>query len=303
MDFKTLKKNSGQAYLDKVAKEMEQMNNPFAKETDNRFWYPEVDSSGNGSAVIRFLPGAAVDGEDAPEYVRLFHHSFQHPETSRWYIENSLTTLKQPDPVTEYNSKLWNSTKDEESPARKQARHQKRKLTFYSNIYVISDPRTPENEGKVFLYRYGKKIYDKLDLLMHPEFEGDPRINPFDLWSGANLKMRIRTKAGYRNYDESVFDSPGPLFSDDKKIEAVWKQAYSLKEIVAPDKFKSYDELEKRLKFVLGEEEDEIPFDTTPARAPSRAPSKSDAGKSRASSVIDDDLDFDLDEFKELADD
>lgn len=304
MDFKTLKKNSGTAYLEKLSEKMEKMSNPYSKESDDRFWYPAVDASGNGSAVIRFLPGAAVDGEDAPECVRMFHHSFQNPETGHWYIENSLTTLKQKDPVTEFNSKLWNSTKDENHPARKQASHQKRKLTFYSNIYVISDPRTPENEGKVFLYRYGKKIYDKLDLLMHPEFPGDPRVNPFDLWKGANLRLRIRTKAGYRNYDESVFEAPSPLFDDDKKIEEVWNQAYSLNDIVSPDKFKSYDELEKRLHFVLGldkigrnVDKDDVPFDPTPSRSQSRSQSKTNRN------TTDDDLDFDLEEFRSLADD
>ena len=301
MDFKSLKKSSGGMSLDRLAAELEKINTPMEKQVDERFWYPAVDASGNGSAIIRFLPGPAVDGDDALPWVRIFHHGFQGP-TGKWYIENSLTTLGLNDPVSEYNSKLWKSTEDDNGPERKQARAQKRKLNYISNIYVISDPKNPENEGKVFLFRYGKKIFDKINILMKPEFDEDQPVNPFDFWEGANFKMRIRNVDGYRNYDQSNFETPKPLFSDDKKLEEIWKSEYSLNELVAPDKFKSYDDLNRRLKEVLDEEEvvsrkspmeEDIPFDADP---PARRPAKA--------TVVDvDDEDDDLAAFRALAED
>lgn len=250
-NFASLKKSSNS--LDRLAKEIEKINSPATTEKaeDTRFWKLERDKSGNGSAVIRFLPAPAVDGDDALPWVRIFNHGFKGP-TGKWYIENSLTTLNQKDPVSEYNSQLWNSSSDDGSAARKQARDQKRRLTYISNILVISDPKHPENEGKVFLFKYGKKIFDKITLLMNPEFEGDKPVNPFDLWKGANLKLRMRTVDGYPNYDQSLFDSPGPIDSDDGKLEKIWKSEYSLKEFTDPKNFKSYDDLKKKLNDVLG---------------------------------------------------
>jgi hypothetical protein len=247
--LKTLKKTSFD--MSRLVREVERMNTVGGKENDQRFWQPEVDKAGNATAIIRFLPAPASDGDDALPWVRIFRHAFKGP-TGRWYIENSLTTLNQQDPVGDYNSKLWNSTQDDNSPARKQARDQKRKLTYISNIYVISDPKNPENEGKVFLYKYGKKIFDKISLLMHPEFEGETPINPFDFWNGANFKLRAKQVDGFRNYDASVFDAPSSLFDKDEKLEEIWKQEYSLKEFVGPDQFKSYDVLKQQLVAVLG---------------------------------------------------
>ena len=250
VNFATLKKSSN--VLDRLNKELEKLNTPTSseKQEDTRFWQPEVDKSGNGVAVIRFLPAPAVDGDDALPWVRIFNHGFKGP-SGKWYIENSLTTLNQKDPVSEYNSVLWNSTSDDSSPARKQAREQKRRLTYISNIYVVSDPKNPQNEGKVFLYKYGKKIFDKISLLMNPEFEGDDPINPFDLWTGAHFRLKIRTVEGYRNYDQSVFATQSALSDDDAELERIWKSEYSLKDFLDAKNFKSYDDLKKKLEDVL----------------------------------------------------
>jgi hypothetical protein len=247
--FSSLKKSS--ANIDRLIKEMEKVNSGSSeKQVDDRFWQPEVDKAGNGVAIIRFLPGPAVDGDDALPWVRVWSHGFKGP-TGKWYIENSLTTLNQKDPVTEYNSELWAQSDSDESWQRKQVRAQKRKLTYISNIYVISDPKNPENEGKVFLYRYGKKIFDKISLLMNPELEAEKPINPFDFWSGCNFKLSIRNVQGYRNYDQSTFYGASPLKDNDDEMEAIWKKQYSLKEFVDPANFKSYDELKRRLHDVL----------------------------------------------------
>ena len=211
---------------------------------DERLWKLEVDKSGNGYAVIRFLP--APNGEDLP-FVKLYSHAFQGP--GGWYIENSLTTLGQKDPVSEYNTTLWNNGTD---AGKDLARKQKRKLTYVSNIYVVKDPANPENEGKVFLYKYGKKIFDKLTAAMQPEFEDEEAIDPFDFWQGANFSSKAKNVAGYRNYDSSEFAAVSALLDDDEAMEGIWKQQYSLEEFVAPDQFKSYDDLKKRLGYVLG---------------------------------------------------
>ena len=244
MSFANLKKQSKLGSLTaKLVKEVEKLNTNGAS-GDDRLWKLEVDKSGNGYAVIRFLP--APDGEDLP-FVKLYSHAFQGP--GGWYIENSLTTLGQKDPVSEYNSQLWNNGTDAGKDA---ARKQKRKLTYISNIYVVKDPANPENEGKVFLYKYGKKIFDKLTAAMQPEFEDEEAIDPFDFWQGANFKLKAKNVAGYRNYDSSEFTAVTPLLDDDDALEAVWKKENSLKEFIDADQFKSYDDLKKRLEYVLG---------------------------------------------------
>ena len=244
MSFSNLKKQSSLGSLTaKLVQQVEKMNKG-SNGADDRLWKPEVDKAGNGYAVIRFLP--AVDGEDMP-WAKLYTHAFQG--SGGWYIENSLTTLGSKDPVSEYNSQLWNSGIDADKEV---ARKQKRKLSYYSNIYVVKDPTNPQNEGKVFLFRYGKKIFDKITASMQPEFEDEEAINPFDFWAGANFKLKIKKVAGFWNYDSSEFAAPSPLLDDDDALETLWKKQYSLAELVAPDQFKSYDDLKKRLNYVLG---------------------------------------------------
>ena len=249
--FANLKRSSTES-LSKLTQELEKLNtSSFSKSNEeNNYWKPTVDKAQNGSATIRFLP--APEGEDMP-FVRLWDHGFQGP-TGKWYIENSLTTLGQDDPVSEYNSELWAVSDDDNSPTRKQAREQKRRLHFISNILVINDPGNSENNGKVFLYQYGKKIFDKLNDLMNPF--NDPvnpiaPVNPFDMWAGATFKLRIRKFEGYRNYDKSEFDKPAPIPGTDEQLEAIWKSEHSLKALLDPSKFKSYDELKKKLVSVL----------------------------------------------------
>ena len=211
---------------------------------DERLWKPELDKTGNGYAVIRFLP--AVDGENMP-WAKIWNHAFQGP-TGQWYIENSLTTLNQNDPVSEMNSAYWNSGVESDKEI---ARRQKRKVQYFSNIYVVSDTKHPEHEGKVFLFRYGKKIFDKIMEAMQPAFEDENPINPFDFWEGANFKLKIRKVDGFWNYDKSEFEAPSALFDNDDDIEEVWNKQYALNEFTAPTNFKSYDELKTRLNMVL----------------------------------------------------
>ncbi len=237
--------------LDKLISAVKEDNkDPSEKKSyvDERLWKPELDTSGNGYAVIRFLP--AIEGEDLP-WAKLFSHAFQGP-TGQWYIENSRTTLGRgdvgKDPASEYNSSLWNSGVETDKEI---ARKQKRKLSYYSNIYVVSDSKNPHNEGKVFLFRYGKKIFDKLMAAMQPEFEDEKPINPFDFWKGANFKLKIRKVDGFWNYDKSEFEAPSPVLDDDSAIERIWKEQYSLADFTAPSNFKSYEELKTRLDAVL----------------------------------------------------
>ena len=243
MSLESLKRSNS---LDKLLGEVQKENAPQEKKSykDERLWKPEVDKSGNGYAVVRFLP--AVEGEDMP-WAKVWNHAFQGP-TGQWYIENSLTTLGQKDPVSEMNSAYWNTGIEADKEI---ARKQKRKLQYFSNIYVVSDSKHPENEGKVFLFRYGKKIFDKIMAAMQPEFEDEKAINPFDFWEGANFKLKIRKVAGYWNYDSSDFDNPSPLFDNDAQIEDVWKTQYPLNEFTATTNFKSYEELKTRLDAVL----------------------------------------------------
>ena len=242
MSFSTLKKRSGSS-LESLVKEAEKLNKQ-GPGADERFWKPELDKSGNGYAVIRFLP--APDGEDLP-WAKVYSHAFQGP--GGWYIENSLTTVNKKDPVGEVNRKLWNSGLDSDKDI---ARKQKRKLSYYTNIQVVRDPAHPENEGKVFLYKFGKKIYDKITAAMQPEFEDETPINPFDLWEGANFKLKICKVAGFWNYDKSEFDSVSALDTDDAKLESIWKEEHSLTAFTNEDQFKTYEELQTRLSEVLG---------------------------------------------------
>ena len=245
MSFASLKKQSTLGSLTaKLVKEVEKVNNTGGG-GDDRLWKPELDKTGNGYAVIRFLP--APDGEEIP-WAKLYSHAFQGP--GGWYIENSLTTTGGKDPVSDYNRELWNTGTDANKDT---VRKQKRKLSYYSNIYVVKDPTNPQNEGKVFLFKFGKKIFDKVMEAMQPEFEDETPINPFDFWQGANFKLKIKKVAGFWNYDSSEFDSVSPLLDDDDALEALWKKEYSLTAVTAADQFKSYDDLEKRLKYVLGQ--------------------------------------------------
>ena len=286
--------------LERLTKEINKLaNKETSSNEDDRFWQPEVDKAGNGYAVIRFLP--APQNEELP-WVRIWNHGFQGP--GGWYIENSLTTLGQQDPVSEMNSKLWNSGNEKDKEI---VRQRKRRLTYIANIYVVKDPAHPENEGKVFLYKFGKKIFDKINEKMNPQFEDEKPMNPFDLWAGANFKLKIRKVEGYRNYDKSEFEDSSPLSDDDADMEAIWKTEYSLAELVAPDKFKSYDELKKRLDKVLAEpssrkneEEDDVPFER-PVSRPAAAPAVGKTASAPKKPVVDDDDDLEF--FKKLAED
>jgi len=233
--------------LDKLLKQVQKDESPTTEKksyVDERLWKPQVDKAGNGMAIIRFLP--APVNEEMP-WVRVWNHAFQGP-TGQWYIENSLTTLNQKDPVSEYNTQLWNSGVESDKEI---ARKQKRKLQYYANIYVVQDSANPENEGKVMLYKFGKKIFDKLMEAMQPAFEDETPINPFDLWEGANFKLKIRKVDGYWNYDKSEFESQSQLAPSDEEMEAIYNKEYSLADFLAPTNFKSYDELKTRLDAVL----------------------------------------------------
>ena len=244
MSFANMKKQR-KSNFSRLNEEIGKINNGDQKgNQDDRFWKPELDKSGNGYAVLRLLP--PVDGEDLP-WVRIFNHGFQGP--GGWYIENSLTTLGKKDPVSEYNSQLWNSGIEANKDL---ARKQKRRLTYISNVLVLEDPKHPENEGKVFLYKYGKKIFDKINDLMNPQFEDESPINPFDFWEGANFKLKIRKVEGFTNYDKSEFAAPSALMDgDDKRLEDLWKTQYKLQEFLLPENFKTFDELQERLDKVL----------------------------------------------------
>lgn len=291
-NFASLKKSS--ADISRLNKEIEKLNAPAegGSKDDTRFWSPEVDKAGNGYAVIRFLPAPAADGDDALPWVRVFNHGFKGP-TGKWYIENSLTTIGQKDPVSEYNSQLWNASSDDQSPTRKQAREQKRRLTYIANVMVITDPKNPENEGQIKLFKFGKKIFDKITLAMNPQYQDEKPMNPFDLWNGANFKIKIRQVEGYRNYDLSSFDAPTALSADDKELEKIWKSEYSLKEFTDPKNFKSYDELKRKMNEVLGLSG----MSDLDARSPTAVPSF-EAPKARKS--VEDSVPFDTDEDEDL---
>jgi len=244
MKLSALKKSSS---LDKLTKAIEETQKPRYAKDDDRFWQPEVDKAGNGFAIVRLLDAPEVDGEDGLPWVQVFNHGFQGP--GGWYIENCPTTIGGKCPACEHNSTLWNSGIEANKDI---VRKQKRRLTYIANIQVISDKNRPENEGNVYLWKFGKKIFDKIQEKLSPEFEDETPMNPFDFWKGANLKIKIRHVDGFRNYDKSEFDLPSPIAEDDKEIEAIWKSAHSLQQFVAPEEFKSFDELSDRLNRVLG---------------------------------------------------
>ena len=292
IDFKSLKKSAGNT--DKLTKAIQDTQKQSYAKDDERFWQPEVDKAGNGFAVVRLLDAPAVDGEDALPWVRVFNHGFQG--AAGWYIENCPTTIGGECPACEHNNTLWNSGIEANKDI---VRKQKRRLTYIANVLVITDKNRPENEGKVFLWKFGKKIFDKIQEKLTPQFEDETAVNPFDFWKGANLKIKIRNVEGYRNYDKSEFDTPAPVYEDDKKIEALWKSAHSLKQFVAPDQFKSHAELKSKLDRALGAggaaaaaakklDDDSAPWDE-PKSVPAR--------KTAEAVSVDDDMDY----FKKLA--
>jgi hypothetical protein len=291
--FANLKRN--RSSFEKLSKAIEtaQTSAEAGSKDDTRFWVPEVDKSGNGMAVIRFLPAPAADGDDALPWIRVFSHGFQGP--GGWLIDNCLTTINEKCPVCEHNSVLWNSGIEANKEI---VRKQKRKLNYIANVLIISDPKHPENEGQVRLFKFGKKIFDKITEAMNPEFADETPINPFDLWEGANFKLKIRNVEGYRNYDKSEFDKQEALFGgDDDKLEKLWKSEHSLTEFTEKKHFKSFDQLKTRLDKVLGFEGAATPIKS---KADDEVVSKftDDAILSKKSSIADDD---DLDYFKSLA--
>jgi len=309
--FSALKKARTNSF-DKLNSQLQKMTTPSGGNGNEDYWKLEVDKAGNGYAVFRFLP--APQGEDMP-FVRMWDHGFQGP--GGWYIENSLTTLGQEDPVSEYNSKLWNE--DGSNAAKEQVRKQKRRLSFHANIYVVKDSANPQNEGKVFKYKFGKKIFDMLNDAMNPQYEDETPINPFDFWAGADFKLKARNVEGYRNYDKSEFAAPAPLADpdgnalSDEQLEEIWNQQHSLQEIIDPKNFKSYNELKAKLYKVLAldgsshaptntAEDDDPGMDFTPKFQERSAPAMAEAPSPTISSSDDDDDDT-LDFFKSLADD
>lgn len=288
MSFNTLKKSKSSS-IDKLLAAAESTNGKTEQQSygDDRFWKPTRDKSGNGYAVIRFLP--APEGEDLP-WVKYWDHGFQGP-TGLWYIENSLTSIGQDDPVSEMNSALWNSGRDEDKAI---ARDRKRRLHYASNIYVVSDPANPQNEGKVFLYKFGKKIFDKIMEAMQPDFADEDPVNPYDFWEGADFKLKIRKVEGWVNYDKSEFAAPSPLLGgDDDDLEGVYNKLHSLKDFVDPKNYKTYDELKMKLNRVLGvaagHAEAPSAFVMAAEEAPAPAPAVETASPFADSSDDDDD--------------
>lgn len=296
LDFSALKKNRGT--FDSLMKEVEKIATPQTEtsQKDDRFWALEVDKVGNGYAIIRFLP--PPKGEELP-WVRVWNHGFQGP-SGKWYIENSLTTLNKPDPVSELNTELWNSGTEANKEI---ARKQKRRLTYMANIYIVKDPAHPENEGKVMLYKFGKKIFDKIKDAMQPTYEDEEPINPFDFWKGANFKLKARNVEGYRNYDKSEFDSPTLLLDDDSELESIWNKEHSLQEFLDPKNFKSYEELKAKLESVLSTSSaPKAEHTELEERVQERAPVKTLAAKPKEEIDLDDD-DESLSYFAKLAND
>lgn len=296
MSFANLKRNRD-SLADKLTKAIETTTQTAeaGSKDDTRFWTATVDKSGNGMATIRFLPAPGVDGEDGLPWVRRFDHGFQGP--GGWFIDNCLTTTGDKCPVCEHNSTLWNSGIEANKDI---VRKQKRRLSYVANIYVVSDPAHPENDGTVRLFKFGKKIFDKISEAMNPEFADETPVNPFDLWDGANFKLKIRNVEGYRNYDKSEFAAQGALFDDDDKLEAVYKQEYSLKDFTDKKNFKPYEQLKARLDKVLGFEGDALPsIRAEDVELHTPAPVRAKPAPAPVANSTDDDLDY----FKSLAED
>lgn len=289
--FAALKRSRDNS-MERLTKELDKFANQTKRQEDDRFWKPEVDKSGNGYAVVRFLP--APQGDDVP-WVRIWSHGFQGP--GGWYIENSLTTINQQDPVSELNSKLWNSGSEKDKET---ARKQKRKLNYISNILVVKDPAHPENDGKVLLFKYGKKIFDKLNEKMNPEFEDEKPVNPFDMWNGANFKLKIRNVEGYRNYDKSEFDEPSAISDNDDNLETLWKSEHVLKPFLAPDQFKAYGDLANRLERVLSGSKTQSTSEETAEAAPVSKVAEAKSAQTKKASFDEDDDDT-LAMFEKLA--
>lgn len=243
-------KNNSQSLLE-LTNKIDNMNNKFKSFNDDRFWQPTPDKAGNSAAVIRFLPPSM--GEDTP-FVKYFEHSFQDKNTKMWYIEKSLTTIGKPDPCTEYNRTLWNSGTEGQNQARKQKRNEK----YISNILVISDPNNPDAEGKVFLFKYGPKIFGKIQEALQPKLEIDKPFNPFDFFKGANFKLVMTKNDVFVNYDSSSFYPVSPLSDNEEFIRNVWENQYKLNEFIDPSSFKTYEELKERLEAVCGLNEPEF---------------------------------------------
>lgn len=304
MSFAALKKNRSSAF-EKLTKQLnEAESRSYSDDDDKLYWKPTRDKAGNAQAIIRFLPG--LEGEEP--FVKTWDHGFKGP-SGKWYIEKSLRTIGKDDPVSQLNSKLWNSGNDKD---KEQARAQKQRLKFVSNIYVINDQNNPENNGKVFLFAYGKKIFDKLNDAMNPEFDTDTPVNPFDMWEGANFRLVVRTEGPFPNYDKSRFEDSAPLNDDDGQLEAIYNLQHSLKEIIDPSKFKSYEELDAKLKLVLGststvssrdeDEEDDGRFNVGSRMKESAEPEqKSEQSEYDKASASSDDDEDELEYFKNLA--
>ena len=269
MDFSKLKTESGNLAKLKAKAEALSASTESPQNKEN-YWKPEVDKVGNGSAVIRFLPESPEDGESAVPWVKVFSHGFQGP--GGWLIDNCLTTKGQTCPVCEHNNKLWNSGIEANKDV---VRKQKRKLSYIANVYIVSDPKHPENEGQVKLFKFGAKIFEKITGVMNPTFEDEAAFNPFDLWTGANFKLKITKVAGYQNYDKSEFATPAPLLNDDAKLEEIWKSEFGLKDLTADKEFKSYDDLKSRLEKVLGLNGD-VPVPKTTVETLKAMPRKSE---------------------------
>jgi len=294
IDFSKMKSNSGN--LGKLTKAIEALNaSSDGGDSKEKYWRPEVDKAGNGMATIRFLPASAADGEDALPWAKVFSHGFQGP--GGWLIDNCLTTKNEQCPVCEHNNKLWNSGIEANKEI---VRKQKRKLNYIANVYIVSDPKHPENEGQVKLFKFGKKIFDKITEAMNPQFEDEVAINPFDFWKGADFNLKIRKVEGYQNYDKSEFASPSVLSDDDAELEKIWKAEHSLKELVAPKEFKSYEDLKGRLEKVLGLNGEEPVAKTTVEQARSLPKVKVDPELQAESTVSSDDDDMAY--FAKLAD-
>ena len=299
MDFESLKSSSSN--FDAITKALETKLSPEDqsnknKYQDDRLWKPELDKTGNGYAVIRFLP--ASNGEEMP-WQRVWSHAFQ--DKGGWYIENSLTTLNHKDPVSEENTRLWNTGVDSDKEI---ARKRKRKLSYYANIFVVSDPKHPENEGQVKLFKFGKKIFDKITEAMQPAFEDEKPINPFDFWKGANFKLKLRKVDGYWNYDKSEFEGVSQIKEGDDEIKAIWEKQYALKPFVASDNFKSYEELKSKLHRVISGAQNTETVETAdlpPATEAAPVKSAEVAQPSSSDMKMNDSDDDTLDYFSKLA--